>query len=103
MLQDESDDELADVAPSTALTADDTIQTKTTKVTAQACAAASIPLYNRFLLKCNALALRAEEWSDFGRAQMKHYILTFVGPDYDIWVLQARFLRIPTTGMDAPW
>jgi hypothetical protein len=48
-------------------------------------------LYNRYLLKCKALAVGAEEWTDLDRAQMKHYILTFVGSNYDIWVLRASF------------
>jgi len=61
------------------------------QATWQACAATSISLYNRFLLKCKALAFGAEAWSDFDRAQIRHYILTFVGSDYDIWVLRARF------------
>ena len=60
------------------------------QATWQACAASSVPLYNRYLLKRKALAVRAEEWTDFDRAQMKHYILTFVGSEYDIWVLRAR-------------
>jgi hypothetical protein len=63
----------------------------------QACAAASIPLYNRYLLKRKALVVRAEEWTDFDRAQMKHYILTFVGFDYEIWVLRARFSEDSST------
>jgi hypothetical protein len=54
------------------------------QATWQACAAASVALYNRYLLKCNALTVGAEEWTDFDRAQMKHYILTFVGSAYDI-------------------
>jgi len=61
------------------------------QATWQACAAASMTLYNRYLLKCKALAVGAEEWTDFDRAQMKHYILTFVGSDYDIWMLRASF------------
>jgi hypothetical protein len=60
------------------------------QATWRACAAASIALYNRYLLKCKALAIRAERWTDFDRAQMKHYILTFVTSEYDIWVLRAR-------------
>jgi hypothetical protein len=61
------------------------------QATWQACAAASIALYNRYLLKCKALAVGAEEWTDSDRVQIKHYILTYVGVDYDIWVLRARF------------
>jgi len=61
------------------------------QATWQACAAASVSLYNRYLLKCNALGVRAEEWTGLDRAQMKHYILTFVGAEYDIWVLNALF------------
>jgi hypothetical protein len=67
------------------------------QATWQACAAASIPLYNRYLLKRKALAVRAEEWTDFDKAQMKHYILTFVGSEYDIWVLRARFSEDSST------
>jgi hypothetical protein len=40
-------------------------------------------------LKRNAAG--SEEWSDSDRAQMKHYILTWVGDKYDIWVLRANF------------
>jgi len=61
------------------------------QATLQACAAASIALYNRYLLKRRALAVSSEEWTDVDRAQMKHYIMTFVGTDYDILVLRARF------------
>ena len=61
------------------------------QATWQACAAASIALYSRYLLKRKALEVGAEEWSDFDRAQMKHYVLTFVGAEYGIWVLRARF------------
>jgi len=61
------------------------------QATSQACAAASVPLYNRYLLKQKALDVGAEQWTDSDRAQMKHYILTFVGSRYDIWVLRARF------------
>jgi hypothetical protein len=64
-----------------------------------ACAAASMPLYNRYLLKRKALAVRAEEWTDFDRAQMKQYILAFAVSEYDIWVLCAR---LSAPGMDAP-
>jgi len=67
------------------------------QATWQACAAASIPLYNRYLLKRKALAVRAKEWTDFDRAQMKHYILTFFGSDYEIWVLRARFSKDSST------
>lgn len=60
------------------------------QATWQASAAASMSLYNRYLLKCKALAAGAE-WTDFDRAQMKHYVLAFVGAEYDIWVLRVRF------------
>jgi hypothetical protein len=59
----------------------------------QACAAASMSLYNRYLLKRRALAVRVEEWTDFDKAQMKHYILTFVRSKYDIYVLRARLSK----------
>jgi hypothetical protein len=67
------------------------------QATWQACAAASIPLYNRYLLKREALAVRAEEWTDFDRAQMKHYILTFIRAQYEIWILRARFSNDSST------
>ena len=60
------------------------------QATWQACAAASMALYNRYLLKRNALAVGAEAWTDLDRAQVKHYVLTFVGYVYNIWVLCAR-------------
>ena len=47
-------------------------------------------LDNRYLLKRKALAVGAEEWTDLDRAQVKHYVLTFVGYVYNIWVLCAR-------------
>jgi hypothetical protein len=67
------------------------------QATWQACAAASMPLYNRYLLKRKALAVRAEEWTDFDRAQMKQYILAFDGSEYDIWVLCARLSEDSST------
>jgi hypothetical protein len=67
------------------------------QATWQACAAASMALYSRYLLKRKALAVGAEEWSDFDRTQMKHYILTFVGYKYDIWVMRARFSEDSST------
>ena len=67
------------------------------QATLQACAAASVPLYNRYLLKQKALEVEPEEWTDSDRAQMKHYILTFVGSQYDIWVLRARFSKGSST------
>jgi hypothetical protein len=63
----------------------------------QAYAAASIPLYNRYLLKREALAVTGKKWTDFDRAQMKHYILTFIGARYEIWVLRARFSNDSST------
>lgn len=48
-------------------------------------------LYNRYLLKCKALAIGAKDWTDSDKSQMKHYILTFVGAFYQVWVLRARF------------
>jgi hypothetical protein len=56
----------------------------------QAAAAASMALYNRYNLKSNALRLRGNEWAESDRAQMRHYVLTFVGSRYGIWVLRAQ-------------
>ncbi|KIX08552.1 uncharacterized protein Z518_03208 [Rhinocladiella mackenziei CBS 650.93] len=67
------------------------------QATRQACAAASIPLYNRYRLKQEALEVETKEWTDSDRAEMKHYILTFVGTQYDIWVLRARFSEDSST------
>jgi hypothetical protein len=54
-------------------------------------------LYNPYLLKHKALAVEAKEWGDFDGAQMKHYILIFVGSEYDIWVIRARFSEDSST------
>src|SRR2546423_3917666 len=67
------------------------------QATCQACDAASIRPYGRNLLKPKALAAGEEGWSDIDRAQMKHYVLTFVGSKYDIWVIRVRFSEDSST------
>lgn len=57
----------------------------------QAAAAASMALYNRYQLKSKALQVLESEWTDDDRAQMRHYVLTFAGSQYGIWVLRAQF------------
>jgi len=66
------------------------------QATRQASAAASIALYNRYLLKNKALAVRAESWTNVDRAQMKHYMMTFVGAKYTVLVLRARYKDLST-------
>ncbi|KAF1952823.1 hypothetical protein CC80DRAFT_421473 [Byssothecium circinans] len=55
----------------------------------QAAAAASVALYNRYVLKTNALGIENRAWTDKDKIQMRHYILTFVGAQYGIWILRA--------------
>ena len=60
------------------------------QATAQAAAASSLALYNRYLLKSRALKVTGGVWTESDKAQMRHYVLTFVGRDFTIWVLQAN-------------
>jgi len=57
----------------------------------QAATAASVALYNRFLLKQRALEITETPWTDFDKNQMRHYIITFVGEEFNIWILEADF------------
>jgi hypothetical protein len=59
------------------------------QVTWQAAAAASVALYNRYLLKLTALKIKENEWTESDKDQLRHYILTFVGAEYAIWILRA--------------
>ena len=67
-----------------------------TQAIMQACAAASVALYNRYLLKHRALTAKSKEWTGVDKAQMKHYVMTFVGAHYDILLLRARFKDFST-------
>ncbi|KAJ9634220.1 hypothetical protein H2199_009050 [Coniosporium tulheliwenetii] len=60
---------------------------------AQAAAAGSLALYNRYMLKSTALKDSAREWTEADKALIRHYALTFVGADFQFWVLQPRLLR----------
>ena len=60
-----------------------------TQATNQAAAAASMALYNRYLLKIKALKATGAVWAESDTAQMRHYALTFVGGEYRVWILQA--------------
>jgi len=57
----------------------------------KACAAASVALYNRYLLKCGAVVIGKQKWPDSDIEQVKHYIMTFGGHEYRIFVLRANF------------
>ncbi|XTI84840.1 hypothetical protein V2W45_1303966 [Cenococcum geophilum] len=60
------------------------------QATIQAATAAALALYNRFLLKSRALESTKGKWTESDMAQMRHYVLTFVGSQFDIWTLQAN-------------
>jgi len=49
------------------------------QVTWQAAAAASVALYNCYLLKLAALKVKESEWTESDKDQLRNYILTFVG------------------------
>jgi hypothetical protein len=61
------------------------------QATWQAAAAASVALYNRYLLKLAALKVKESEWTESDKDQLRHYILTFVSAEYAIWILRASF------------
>jgi len=56
----------------------------------QACAAAAVALYNRFLLKKEALNVTESPWTDADNNLMRHYVITFVGSQFAIWILRAN-------------
>jgi len=58
---------------------------------AQAAGAAAVALYNRFLLKQKALETTETPWTELDKNQMRHYVITLVGSQFVIWILQADF------------
>jgi len=64
---------------------------------AQAAAAAAIALYNRYLLKEAAMNATKKPWTDPDRHHIRHYVITFVGAKFAIWVLLANL------GEDDSW
>ena len=56
---------------------------------AQAAAAATVTLYNRFLLKKVALEMAKSPWTDSDKNQMRHYVVTFVDSEFPVWILRA--------------
>ena len=66
----------------------------------QAAASASVALYNRFLLKMEALRITETPWEDSDMGQMRHYVFTFVGSQATIWILEAN---LDEDKDDDPW
>ena len=58
---------------------------------AKALGAAAVALYNRFLLKKRALEAAKTPWAEADKNQMRHYVITFVGSQFVIWILRADF------------
>ena len=75
---------------------DDTISTACHQVAA----ASAIALYNRYLLKVDAIAAAnrnkdkpEREWNDSDRHQMRHYGITFTGSTWDLWCTVPKTLK----------
>jgi len=74
--------------------ADDTINTARHQVAA----ASAIALYNRYLLKVDAIAARnmdenKREWRDSDKQQMRHYGITFTGSVWNVWCTVPKTLE----------
>jgi hypothetical protein len=54
---------------------------------AQAAGAVAVALYNRFLLKQRALRITKAAWAESDKNHMRHYVITFVGSQFRIWIL----------------
>ena len=55
----------------------------------QVAGAAAIALYNRFLLRKESLELAKQKWDPQHVKALKHYGITFIGPLYNVWCIQA--------------
>jgi hypothetical protein len=51
----------------------------------QVAVASAMALYNRYRLKCCALQMTGEEWTEEDREHMRHYGITFTGSTWDLW------------------
>ncbi|KAH7026766.1 hypothetical protein B0J12DRAFT_584893 [Macrophomina phaseolina] len=58
--------------------------------TNQVAAAGAMALYNRFCLHRAVATARSPGWNQTPEKDLRHYGLTFIGPNYTIWVLRAR-------------
>ena len=58
---------------------------------AQAVGSVAVALYNRLLLKEKALETTETPWTESDKNQMRHYVITFVGSQFVIWILRADF------------
>lgn len=64
----------------------------------QVAAAGSLALYNRYQLRRNALKEMERDWTSGDTALLRHYALTFVGTEFDFWMLQ-----VAPVGVDGCW
>ncbi|KAF2145845.1 uncharacterized protein K452DRAFT_220771 [Aplosporella prunicola CBS 121167] len=55
----------------------------------QIAAASAIGLYNRWKLKKRALDATGQQWGPKTAQMLRHYGITFVGCNYDIWCIEA--------------
>ncbi|KAI3322867.1 hypothetical protein HD806DRAFT_117386 [Xylariaceae sp. AK1471] len=51
----------------------------------QVTVASAIALYNRYRLKCAALRMSGDEWSEEHKNQMRHYGITFAASSWNLW------------------
>lgn len=56
--------------------------------TAQVAATGSLALYNRYRLRDDAIKALKRDWNPSDTAPLRHYALTFVGPEFDFWMIQ---------------
>ncbi|KAL9116464.1 MAG: hypothetical protein Q9187_007011, partial [Circinaria calcarea] len=64
----------------------------------QVAAAGSLALYNRYRLRNDALKASKRDCNSDHTGPLRHYALTFVGPLFDVWMLQ-----VAPVGADGCW
>lgn len=66
----------------------------------QASAPAAVAVYNRYRLK--QVAIQTDDsraWTEEDRELMRHYVLTFTGENFDVWIMRAE----PQPNGDTAW
>lgn len=59
----------------------------------QVAAASALALYSRFLLRKNSLELRKQKWDLQHVEPLKHYGITFMGPQYNVWCTRVQVTK----------
>lgn len=67
----------------------------------QASASAAVAVYNRYLLKQAAMETDdSRTWTEKDRELMRHYVLTFTGENFDVWIMRAELKPDGDTSWD---